>query len=63
MSDSKARETLYKEIRKLSTTVADATAAAVATGSMPNTTHTIAVYDDEGNILGYVPLYANADLS
>ena len=63
MSDSKARETLYKEIRKLHANSNDVTATNVEHGNMPNATHTVAVYDDDGSILGYVPLFQNADLS
>ena len=38
-------------------------AAVVATGAMPSTTNTMPVYDKDGNILGYVALYAHVDLT
>ena len=38
---------------------ADVTVAA----SMPDTVGTVPVYDENGNILGYMALYANPDLS
>jgi len=63
MSDSKARAKLYAHIRKVTALASEETAAVKATGAMPSTTSTVPVYDEDGNVLGYVALYANADLS
>lgn len=35
----------------------------VATVTVPTTTHSMPVYDKDGNILGYVALFANATLT
>lgn len=60
MSQSKARINLYSNIN---VAAADATAAVVITASMPNTTDSVPIKDEKGNVLGYVALYANATLT
>ena len=39
------------------------TVATIATAAMPTTTNSMPVYDKDGNILGYVALYATASLT
>ena len=59
-NDSKSREKVYTAVFQ----GPDAAIAEVTvTGSMPDTTKTMPIYDSKGNILGHVALYANADLS
>ena len=60
MSQSKARSNLYSNIN---VAAASETAAVVAAGSMPNTTGSVPIKDENGNILGYVALYAAANLT
>lgn len=47
----------------LATPTSDAAAVTITEGAMPNTTKSVAVYDENGTVLGYVALYANGDLT
>ena len=60
MSQSKARINLYSNIN---VAAADETAAVVATAAMPDTTSSVPIKDENGNVLGYVALYAAASLT
>lgn len=42
---------------------AETTAATITEGAMPDTAASLPVYDENGNILGYIALYGNADLT
>lgn len=58
------QSTLSVEVTKNLLAGPDNLAAQVtATAAMPSTTNTMPVYDKDGNILGYVAIYANVDLT
>lgn len=60
MAQTKSRTKLYSNIN---VAAADYTAAAIATAAMPNTVGSVPIKDENGNILGYVALYANNTLT
>lgn len=47
----------------LATPTSDAATVTITNGDMPNAVKSVAVYDEDGTVLGYVALYTNGDLT
>lgn len=51
------------KVRRLLAGPENLTVATIAAAAMPTTTNSMPIYDKDGNILGYVALFANAGLT
>ena len=63
MSTLRQSTVTASKVRRLLSGPDNLTAATIATAAMPTTTNSMPVYDKDGNILGYVALYATASLT
>ena len=57
------RTVTASKVRRMLAGPDNLTVATVATAAMPITTNSMPIYDKDGNILGYIALYANASLT
>lgn len=57
------RTVTASKVRRMLAGPDNLTVATIVAASMPATTNSMPVYDKDGNVLGYVALYATASLT